>query len=41
LKAKVPGMSRDNFLAIADKAKAGCPVSRLLTAPITLNAELA
>jgi osmotically inducible protein OsmC len=41
LKAKVPGMSRDDFLAIADKAKAGCPVSRLLTAPITLNAELA
>lgn len=40
LKAKVPGISRDQFMDLAAKAKAGCPVSRLLNADITLEAEL-
>jgi osmotically inducible protein OsmC len=40
LKAKVPGMSRDEFLKHADGAKATCPVSRALSVPITLAAEL-
>ena len=41
LKAKVPGVSRDEFLQLAEKAKAGCPVSKLLNAQISLKAELA
>ena len=40
LKAKVPGLGREEFLQIAEKAKAGCPVSKLLNAKITLQAEL-
>ena len=40
LKARVPGASRDAFAQAADRAKAGCPVSRLLNARITLSAEL-
>ncbi len=40
LKAKVPGISRDEFLQLAEKAKAGCPVSKLLNAQISLKAEL-
>ena len=40
LKAKVPGLSRDEFLQLAEKAKAGCPVSKVLNAQITLKAEL-
>ncbi|MFP4113796.1 MAG: OsmC family protein [Spirochaetota bacterium] len=40
-KADVPGIARDQFLAIAQKAKEGCPVSRALKAvPISLEAEL-
>jgi osmotically inducible protein OsmC len=41
LKAKVPGISRDEFMKLADAAKAGCPVSKVLNAEITLKAELA
>ena len=41
LKAKVPDISRDEFLQLAEKAKAGCPVSKLLNAQISLKAELA
>jgi lipoyl-dependent peroxiredoxin len=41
LKAKVSGMTRDEFLKLADDAKATCPVSRVLNADITLKAELA
>jgi osmotically inducible protein OsmC len=40
LKAKVPGISRDEFLKAAEGAKANCPVSKVLNAEITLKAEL-
>jgi len=40
MKAKIPGISQEDFQRIADGAKGGCPVSRLLTAEITLKAEL-
>ena len=40
LKAKVSGLSRDEFLKLADGAKANCPVSKVLNAQITLKAEL-
>jgi osmotically inducible protein OsmC len=40
-KAKVPGAEKAQFDEIAAKAKAGCPISRLLAAAaITLDAEL-
>jgi osmotically inducible protein OsmC len=39
--AKVPGASAEQFKQIADGAKAGCPVSRVLRAEITLDARLA
>jgi lipoyl-dependent peroxiredoxin len=41
LKAKVPGISADKFKECADDAKANCPVSKLLNAEITLDANLA
>lgn len=41
LKAKIPGIDATKFKEIADKAKAGCPISRLLNATITLDATLA
>ena len=41
LTGKVPGMSAADFSAAADKAKAGCPVSKALAAiEITLDAKL-
>jgi osmotically inducible protein OsmC len=40
LKAKVPGIGRDDFLKAAEGAKANCPVSKALNAEITLKAEL-
>ncbi len=40
LKAKVPGLSRDEFMKLAEDAKATCPVSKVLNADITLKAEL-
>ena len=40
LKAKVPNISAEQFATIADKAKKECPISQLLNAEITLNAEL-
>ncbi len=39
--ATVPGVSSDQFAEIAQAAKSGCPVSRLLKAEITLDARLA
>ena len=40
--AKVPGASAAAFQAAAEKAKAGCPISRLLAAAkITMDAKLA
>jgi len=41
LKANVPGISEDQFEALAKGAEANCPVSKLLKAEITLNFELA
>jgi osmotically inducible protein OsmC len=38
--AKVPGITAEKFAEIAAGAKAGCPVSRVLTAAITLDATL-
>jgi osmotically inducible protein OsmC len=40
LKAKVPGTDQARFQELAAKAKAGCPVSKLLNAKITLDATL-
>lgn len=40
LRATVPGATPEVFEACAAKAKAGCPVSKLLTATITLDAAL-
>jgi osmotically inducible protein OsmC len=40
-KAKIPGIDKAKFDEIANGAKAGCPISRLLAAAeITLNATL-
>lgn len=40
VKAKVPGANAAAFQKAAGDAKAGCPISRLLNAKITLNAVL-
>jgi osmotically inducible protein OsmC len=40
LKASVPGASEAQFQEIANKAKAGCPVSKVLNATISLDAAL-
>jgi osmotically inducible protein OsmC len=40
LKAKIPGCDKAKFDELAAKAKAGCPVSKLLKADITLDASL-
>ncbi|MDD0976524.1 OsmC family protein [Pseudomonas fontis] len=40
LKAKVPGASQAQFLELANKAKTGCPVSKVLNAKISLDATL-
>jgi osmotically inducible protein OsmC len=40
LKAKIPGADQTKFEELAGKAKAGCPVSKLLKAEITLDATL-
>jgi osmotically inducible protein OsmC len=39
-KAKVPTLTAEKFVEIANGAKVGCPISRLLKADITLDAEL-
>ena len=41
VKGRVPGVSREQFMELASKAKAGCPVSRALSLDITMDAELA
>lgn len=41
LTAAIPGASDEAFQAAAAAAKAGCPISRLLKAEITLTARLA
>jgi osmotically inducible protein OsmC len=40
VKAKVPGADRAAFEKAANNAKAGCPISRLLNAKITMDATL-
>ena len=40
LKAKVAGLSQDEFKRLAETAKANCPVSKVLNASITLDATL-
>jgi lipoyl-dependent peroxiredoxin len=40
LQAKVPGADNAKFQELADKAKAGCPVSKLLNTRISLEAKL-
>jgi osmotically inducible protein OsmC len=37
---KVPGAAADKVLEIADVAKAGCPISRLLNAKVTMDAKV-
>jgi osmotically inducible protein OsmC len=39
--ASIPGIDDATFQDLAAKAKAGCPVSKVLNATITLNATLA
>jgi osmotically inducible protein OsmC len=39
--ARVPGASQEAFETAANNAKAGCPISRLLNARITMTATLA
>ncbi|HZE73221.1 MAG TPA: OsmC family protein [Pyrinomonadaceae bacterium] len=38
--ARVPGATQESFETAANNAKAGCPVSRLLKAEISMNARL-
>jgi osmotically inducible protein OsmC len=38
--AKIPGIDHAKFDEIANKAKAGCPVSKVLNAKITMSARL-
>lgn len=40
LQAKIPGADKATFDELTAKAKAGCPVSKLLNANITLDATL-
>ena len=38
--AKIPGVDAAKFTAAANAAKAGCPISRLLKANVTMDAKL-
>jgi len=40
VKARIPGASEAQFQQIANQAKTGCPVSKLLKAKITMDAQL-
>lgn len=40
LAARIPGADEEKFRAAAEGAKAGCPISKLLNAKITLDAKL-
>ena len=40
LEARIPGIDDANFQEIAGKAKASCPLSKVLRAEITLDAKL-
>jgi lipoyl-dependent peroxiredoxin len=41
VRGEVDGISAEQFQELAQKAKEGCPVSRVLNAEITMDAELA
>lgn len=41
LKAKIPGIDEAKFKEVATAAKENCPISKLLTAEISLDASLA
>jgi osmotically inducible protein OsmC len=38
--ARIPGADQAKFMEIANKAKAGCPVSKLMKANISMDARL-
>jgi osmotically inducible protein OsmC len=41
VEGRVPGLTQEKFVELAEGAKKGCPVSRALAAvPITLTAKL-
>ena len=40
MRARIPGIDQAKFEEIANKAKSGCPISKLLNAEITLDATL-
>ena len=40
VKARIPGADEAAFMTAANNAKAGCPVSKVLNAEITMNAML-
>lgn len=40
LEAKVPEISKEKFMEVAEKAKANCPISKALSCDITLDAKL-
>jgi osmotically inducible protein OsmC len=40
LRAKIPGIDPSTFTDLTNKAKLGCPVSKVLKADITLDAKL-
>ena len=40
VKVRAPGADPTQFAEIAEQAKAGCPVSKVLNAKITMNADL-
>lgn len=41
VRAKIPGMTPPEFQKVAEAAKTGCPVSRVLKAEITMETRLA
>jgi len=40
VRASIPGADREAFMTAANNAKAGCPVSKVLNAEITMDAAL-
>jgi osmotically inducible protein OsmC len=40
VRARIPGADNDAFMTAANNAKAGCPVSKVLNADITMDAQL-
>lgn len=40
VRASIPGADKSTFLKIANRAKSGCPISKLMNTEITMTAEL-